>query len=110
MTGNVAENATYPRLAQGRWVSSPLEHLAVYAHTPGEPYVAVPKALLLAASRFRECSDRRVFTADEDGPTSPIEAICRRQDGHDKDGGPDHVRQHSNGYYSWDTVPVSEGN
>jgi hypothetical protein len=104
-----AENAPYPRLVRGRWVTSPLNHLALYeaqAREAGETHVAVPRDLLLRASRFRECSVREVFTSDEDGPIKPFEAECRREDGHDAPANADHVRQHSNGYYTWDVTCV----
>lgn len=107
--GQSAESDAYPRLVKGRWIASPLEHLAAYASRAAderEPYVAVPADLLLRASRFRECSVRRVFTSDEDGPMPPMQAVCRREEGHDAPRNPDHVRQHSNGYYVWDATRV----
>ena len=100
-----AEKAVYPRLVGGRWVESPLAHLAIYearARDARESHVAVPAELLLRVSRWRECSAREVFLYDEDGRLpEPFEAVCRREQGHDATGNPDHVRQHSNGYFTW---------
>lgn len=112
MNEHTAKNDAYPRLVDGRWIKSPLEHLALYADRAEESYAAVPVRLLVLASRFRECSARKIFDSDEDGPIPPLEAICRRQDGHAIPANPDHVREHSNGYYTWaDTrvIPPERG-
>lgn len=100
------ENDAYPRLIDGRWVKSPLDHLAMYADRAEEPYAAVPVSLLVLAARFRECHARKTFTHDEDGPIPPFDAVCRRQEGHDDVRNPDHVREHSNGYFTWQIARV----
>lgn len=95
----------YPRLVDGRWVASPLAHIAIYAaraERDRETHAAVPRELLRRIATWRECGARRTFAYDEDGPLrEPAVATCRNEQGHDKEGLPDHVRQHSNGYYAW---------
>lgn len=96
--------APYPRLVRGRWVFSPLGHAKIYADRAdrdGETHVAVPAWLLARIGDFRECGKRRTFNSDEDGPMPPMEVACRREQGHDDRRNPDHVRSHSNGYYTW---------
>lgn len=92
----------WPRLMRGRWVASPLAALSVWADTTDQSMVAVPVDLLREAAAWRECSARHVSTHDEDGVlATPIEVICRRQEGHDDPRHPDHIRTHHNGYAGW---------
>lgn len=114
----MADEPTYPKLVGGRWIASPLTHLGVYAaraERDGEPLVAVPRDLLLRVSRWQECGVRRSFASDEDGLLpAPVEVACRREREHDRDGHPTHVRDHSNGYFTWpaaerDLPPGSSG-
>lgn len=97
----------WPRIFRGRWVSTPLHELGAWADTAHGPMVAVPVDVLTAASRWRECSQRTMLKCDEDGPLrTPVEIVCRRQQGHDLPGNPDHIRQHSNGYATWAPTPA----
>jgi hypothetical protein len=92
----------WPRMIQGRWVTSPLSALGLRANSTTESMVAVPVDLLREAAAWRECSARHLLTWDEDGPLpKPLEIVCRRQDGHDNPRNPNHIREHHNGYAGW---------
>lgn len=63
--------------------------------------VLIPLSLLRAVVERRECSARRDFTRDEDGPTSwTTYAVCRVAEGHEGD--------HSNGYFGWKNTSASD--
>lgn len=94
---------TWPRLISGRWVASPLAALGLLAASTCEPMVAVRVDLLREAAAWRECSARTTLTDDEDGPLrTPIEIVCRRQEGHDDPRNPQHIRTHHSGYAGWE--------
>lgn len=87
-----------PRFWLGRKHGDPIDEAREFARLAEvDGVVLVPRALLRALVERKECSARRDFHADEDGPTSWVtHAVCRVAEGHDGD--------HNNGYHRWSNV------